>query len=146
MRITVRASHVIVIAIAALALVFGTGVAGAVAGQKWINGHHIKPNSIPANRIQKRTVTTKALTRATLDTLEQTSIYVDKVVTSDDTEPSGYVAVTCPESTQVVAGYVKPGGTGLVTFGNSYIDPDRNALMVQFSVPGSVTVQTICLS
>src|SRR5690349_554740 len=55
MSLKPRASTLIVIAVMAL-LMAVSGATGAVAGAKWINGKDIKPNSIPANRIQKGSV------------------------------------------------------------------------------------------
>ncbi|MBB3041247.1 hypothetical protein [Nocardioides soli] len=174
MNLQVRVSHAIVVAIAALALIAGVGAAGAVAGAKWIDGKRIEPNSIPANRLQKgtltgkqlkkgaikgnaiakrsiratqiapSTITTNELDDGTVDELKPTVEYVDNVITGS-IDNSAYYPAPCPVGTQAVAGYVKPGGSGLVSFVNSYIDPEQNALMVQFSISGTANVQTICL-
>jgi len=175
MNLQVRASHLIVITIAALALIAGVGAAGAVAGAKWIDGQRIEKNSIPANRLKhgtltgkqlkkgaikadaiasrtitrsqiaNDTITTNELTDGTVEELKPTVEYVDNVVSAENVPVGDYVAVKCPAGTQVTGGYVKPGGTGLVSFMNSYIDPAQNALMVEVSVRGTVIVQTICL-
>jgi len=174
MNLQVRASHLIVIAIAALALIAGVGAAGAVAGAKWIDGKRIEKNSIPANRLKhgqltgkqlkkgaikadaiaprtitrsqiaNDTLTTNELANGTVEELKPTVEYVDNVITGSTTNSAFYPA-PCPAGTQAVAGYVKPGGSGLVSFANSYIDPAQNALMVQFSISGTANVQTICL-
>lgn len=164
MNIQVRASHIIVTTIAALALIAGVGAAGAVAGAKWIDGDDIRKNSIPANRLEKgsvtgkqvkkgtikgdriaqRTIAANQLTEGAVEELQPTVEYVDHVFAP--TENNQWVAATCPVGTQAVGGYIKPGWSANPNFSEAYIDPAQNAYMVRFDSPGGqTTIQTICL-
>ena len=166
MKNSVRLSHVIVVAIAALALLFGSATVGAVAGAKWIDGKRIEKNSIPANRLQnatitgkqlkkgtikgdriaKRTIGTQALTSDAVEELQPTVEYVDNVFTANFGEVQ-QVAAPCPTGTQAVGGYVKSGGYAPAD-GASFVDQAQNAFVIRIATAATtsqVTVQTICL-
>lgn len=173
MNLHVRTSHVIVITIAALALLFGTAAGGAVAGAKWIDGKRIEKNSIPANRLQKATITgkqlkkgtiggdrirnrslgTQALTDDAVEELQPTVEYVERrITTTQHIANPGYklVPAACPEGTQAVAGYVHGDRTAFYDPGHDYVDTATGQFMVQISSPDNgvetyATVQVMCL-
>lgn len=169
-RMKFRTSHVAVVAVVAFALALGGGV-GAVAGSKWIDGKDIKPHSIPANRVKaisgkqiakgslkgdriaKRTITKSALTAATIDDLEPTLEYVDRVITTTQfvSDPDyALVPATCPEGSQPVGGYVHGDRTAIYDVGWDYVDTATGAFMVRIYAPNPpeeayAHVQLMCI-
>lgn len=172
MKISVRPSHIIVIAAVALALTFGSAAAGAVAGAKWINGHDIKPHSIPANRLQggvkakqitgkikgdriaakgitnrqlaNDSVTTDTLTDDAVEELQPTVEYVDNVFDLTYSDFYKQIAAPCPAGTQAVGGYVKPGSPGdRADTTNAYVDPTQNAYIVRIATAETSTKVTV---
>lgn len=80
-----------------------------------------------------------------------TATYIDRVLTTSS-ETMTEKAAACPTSTQVIAGFALPGGTAVYGLGGQYVDPARNAFVLNMAKDmydeaetASLTIRLVCL-